>query len=146
MPTVEEVHGKVQRLLQANLDRVEIDKDNDFVVRHESAVVYVSVDEGFGDDGTIVRVFCPLVLNVPITFDLCRWISIEGQDFKIGSVILVPKEDGTSGAVYFRNALIGDDLDESELMGAVYAVAFTSDRLDNEIKDRFGGDLFGPES
>ena len=146
MPTVEEVHSKVQRLLQANLNRIEIDKDNDFILRYESAIVYVSVKPGFGDDGVIIRVWCPLVVDVPITFELCRWIAVEGQCYKMGRAWLNPSEDETTGWIYFGHSMIGDDLDESELMGAIYAVTYTSDDLDNELRDKFGGELFGPES
>ena len=146
MPTVEEVHSKVQRFLQAALGRVEIDKDNDFVVHHESAVIFVSVVQGFGDDGVVVQVRCPLVVGVPITNDLCRWIAVDGQAFLLGHTWLVPDGNSGNGWVFFGHSLTADDLDESELMDAILAVGYTSDRLDNTLRDQFGGELFGPES
>jgi hypothetical protein len=42
--------------------------------------------------------------------------------------------------------MVSDDLDESELMHGVFAVAYSSDKLDNELQNKFGGELFGPES
>lgn len=146
MPTVEEVHAKVQRLLQANLERIEIDKDNDFVIRYESVIAFVGVKEGFGSFDTFVRVFSPLVLDVPLTDELYRWVATEGQSYSIGGSWIRPADDGRTGAVYFGYGIVGDDLDESELMAAIYAVTFSSNDLDNLIKDRFGGRLFGPES
>jgi hypothetical protein len=146
MPTIEETHSKVQRLLQANLNQVEIDGDNDFVVRHESAVVFVSVQEGFGEGGTVVRVYCPLVTGVEITPELCFWVATDGQDYRIGRTMLVPAPEGGTGAIYFSHSMVSDDLDESELMHGVFAVAYSSDKLDNELQNKFGGELFGPES
>ena len=144
MPTVDDVKAKVQRILQANLNRVEIDRDGDFMVRHESAVVFVRVLKGFGEDGVIVRVNCPLVVDVPVTPDLAMWIATEGQDYIIGSTQLVIREDGT-GWLFFAQNIIADDLDESELMGTIFGVTFTSNDLDNNLRDRFGGQLFGSE-
>ena len=144
MPTVDDVKAKVQRILQANLNRVEIDRDGDFMVRHESAVVFVRVLEGFGEDGVIVRVNCPLVVDVPVTPELTLWVATEGQDYIIGSTQLVIREDGT-GWLFFAQNIIADDLDESELMGTIFGVTFTSNDLDNELRDRFGGQLFGRE-
>ena len=145
MPSVDDVRAKAQRILQTNLERIEIDKDNDFIVRYESAIVYVSIQQGFGDDGVIARVYCPLVTDVPISYDLCRWVATEGQFYKVGRAWLNPNEDGEKGWLYFGHSMIADDLDESELMGAVFAVTYTSNDLDNELRDRFGGELFGPE-
>jgi hypothetical protein len=125
---------------------VEIDKDDDFVIRHNSAVVFVSVIPGFGEGGVVIRVRSPLVAKVPITYDLCRWIAVEGQNYLLGRAWLVPNEGGADGWVFFGHAITADDLDESELMDAIYAVTYTSDNLDNDLRDRFGGDLFGPES
>ena len=41
--------------------------------------------------------------------------------------------------------LLGDDLDEPELMDALDAVVLTGNRLDNELQSKFGGKLFGPD-
>jgi hypothetical protein len=144
MPTVDDVKAKVQRILQGNLGRVEIDSDGDFVVRNESAVVFVRVTEGFGDGGVVVRANCPMVADVPVTPELTMWVATEGQNFIIGSVSLDVRENGL-GWLHFRQTIIGDDLDESELMGTIIPVALTSNRLDNELRDRFGGTLFGRE-
>ena len=145
MPTIEETHSKVQRLLQAKLGRVELDKDNDFIVRYESAVVFVSVKEGFGDDGTIVRILCPLVTGVEITNELCLWIATQGQNYRLGGTFLSPDSDGGHGAVAFDYSMVADDLDESELMNGLLAVVHTGNNLDNELQNMFGGELFGSE-
>jgi hypothetical protein len=62
-----------------------------------------------------------------------------------GRTYLNPNEDGKAGWVYFQHNLLGDDLDEPELMDALDAVALTSNKLDNELKTKFGGELFGTD-
>jgi len=145
MTAVDQTRNKVQRILTSKLNRVEIDSDGDFVVRYQSAVAFVRVREGFGD-GTMVDVRCPMVTGVKITNELCRWIATEGQDFKIGGTYLMEERDDDEQCwIFFRYSLTGDDLDESELMNAVGAIVATAQKLDNELQDKFGGELFGRE-
>jgi len=134
---------KVRRMLTDKLGSVMVTNDDRFLVRHNSAVVFISVEEGFGD-GTIVKVEAPLISKVDITLDLLKWIAFDGQNFKIGGCILLTDEAG-KGMIIFKYTLTADDLDESELMNAVLGVTFVSDDLDNKLRDRFGGELFGSE-
>ena len=145
MPSIESVKQKVQRILTDHLGKIEIDRDGDYVVRHESAVAYIRIGEGFGEDGVHLRVMVPLIVDVKITNELCRWIATEGQDFMIGGCFLNPNDDDKTGWVYFKYGITADDLDESELINAVFAAAATGNQLDNELRDRFGGELFGRE-
>jgi len=140
---VDQVRTKVQRILTDNFGKVEIDRDNDFVARKDSAVTFIRVREGFGDDGTIIDVKCPLLMEVPLTKELFQWVATEGQMYKLGGVWVNPDDNGKTGWVYFKYAIIGEDLDESELMTAVGVVLVTSDQLDNELQEKFGGELFG---
>lgn len=144
MANLDAVRSRVQRMLTDTFGRVEVDRDGDFIIRHESAVTFVSVGDGFGDSA-IVSLQCPLICDVKITDQLCRWVATEGQKFILGGCFLNPNEDPKTGWVYFKYAMTADDLDESELKNAVGAVAVTSNRLDNELRDRFGGELFGRE-
>jgi hypothetical protein len=144
MPDVTETRSKVQRMLTNLYGRVEIDRDEDFVVRQGSAVTFIRVREGFGD-GTLIDVKCPLLTDVPLTPELYKWVATEGQEYKLGGVWINPDENKKTGWVYFRYAITGDDVDESELANAVGVVAVGGDVLDNELRDKFGGELFGSE-
>ncbi len=144
MSGLDSVRSRAQRILSDKLGRVEVDRDGDFVVRYNSAVAFISVREGFSD-GSIIQIECPLVTNVRISNDLCRWIAVEGQHFKLGSCRLSPNDDGKTGMILFHYSMTADDLDESELMNGVLATIFSSDRLDNELQEKFGGELFGRE-
>lgn len=142
MPAVDTIKARVQQILANEFGSAEISKFGDFIVEHESVVVYVEVEKGFGDDGTLVTVRCSLVCDVPITPELTRWVAIEGQQFRIGGILLEPNEDETTAWITFRHGMIGDDLDESELLGVLYAVMATSDELDEELQAKFGGTLY----
>lgn len=142
--TVEQVKSKAQRILTDYYGSVRIDRDGDFVVTKGSAVTYIKVAQ-FGDDSVVLKIFCPLVRDVPMSPELCRWIAVEGQFYFLGGCYLVPSADGATTGVYFRHSILGDDLDESELLRSVAAVVVTSDQLDNEVQAKFGGTLFGSE-
>jgi hypothetical protein len=145
MSAVDDVRNKVQRILTQN-GRVELDRDGDFVLRRESAITFVRVDEGFGDDGTIVSFRCPLVTKVRLTADVYKWVATEGQDFRIGGCQVIPANDSPdTGSIWFQYAIVGDDLDESELMAGTMVTLISSNDLDNMLRDKFGGELFGPE-
>lgn len=142
MATQEEVRGKIQRLLANRFGHVKVDKKNRFVVPFESAVTFVEVRQ-WTDDETIVELTCPMLVDVTITPELTHWIAVEGQRFFFGHAVLNPTADGKTGWVFFKHNLLGDDLDEPELMRALDAIVLTGNRLDNELRDQFGGELFG---
>jgi hypothetical protein len=121
---------------------VRIDKDGDFVVTNQSAVVFVGV-KLWGDEDVIVSLRCPLVMDVELTDALCRWVAIEGQEFVLGSCSINPDSEGKTGWIYFRNNIVGNDLDESELLESLAAVAVTGNQLDDELHQKFGGKMFG---
>jgi len=142
MATVEDVKAKIQRLLTNRFGSVRIDKDDDFVVTHQSAVVFVGV-RTWGEEDIIVSIRCPLIVDVEITDALCRWVAIEGQEYMLGGCWINAAPDGKTGWVYFRTNILGNDLDESELFQSLDAIAFTGNDLDDELFQKFGGKMFG---
>jgi hypothetical protein len=144
MATEDAVRSKIQRMLSNRFGSVKIDKNNRFVVPFESSVTFVGVEQ-WTDDQTVVHIICPLLVDVTITPELTRWIAVEGQNFQFGSTSLNPNDDGKLGWVFFSHNLLGDDLDEPELMDALDAIVLTGNNLDNKLKDMFGGKLFGSE-
>ena len=129
MAKVDDVKAKIQRMLTNRFGSVRIDKDGDFIVKNESAVVFVGV-RLWRDEDVIVSFRCPLIRDVEITDALCRWVAIEGQNYILGSCRINPDADGKTGWVYFRTSILGNDLDESELFESLDAVALTSNSLD----------------
>ena len=145
MPTtVDQVKSKAQRILTDRYGSVRIDQDGDFVVSNGSAVSFIKFAQ-YGDDSVVIQIKCPMLKDVPMSPELCRWIAVEGQHYWFGGCSLNPSADGATAWVYFKHSILGDDLDESELMRSVAAVVVVSDQLDNELQAKFGGTLFGSE-
>lgn len=143
MAGVDAVRNKVQRILANEFGSVEIDNKGRFVIKHESSVTFIDVEEW--SDNTVVSMLCPMLTDVEITPELTRWIAVDGQNFIFGNASLSPDENGRTGWVFFGHNLLGDDLDEPELIRAVGVVVVGANKLDNELRDKFGGRLFGPD-
>ena len=136
---VEVVREKVQRTLTSKLGSVRIDSDGEFVLENESALGFVRVFE-WGDGQTVVKVWSPLLREVAMTADLYKWVATEGQNYYFGHARVI-SQDGQSGMIVWEHDLLGDYLDEEELMAAVYGVAGTANEIDDDLKSKFGGKL-----
>jgi hypothetical protein len=85
-----------------------------------------------------VHIFAPILRNVPASEELFKWIAIAGTGYRLGTVEAFEEEGGTI-FLHYRYALLADFLDEDELSTAMWAVLGTADRLDDELKEKFGG-------
>ena len=144
MNMADTVKGKVQRILADELGSVEIDRDGDFIVKHESTIVFVSVFAFNENEDSDIVVSCvaPMVTGVPLTPEVFKWVAVDGQRFHFGSCYITPEENPANGWIYFKYAIVGNDLDSNELLSAVYRTAFTANDLDDKLKELFGGKLF----
>jgi hypothetical protein len=147
MLTLDTVKNKVQKMLIELNGSIKIDKDGDFVVSGNSAHVFVSVYElGAGEKQRFqVRFTCPLVLNVPVTYELCLHIATEGTNYRFGCVNMELSDDKKTCGLFYIHSILGNDLDISELDNAIRAVLFTSDALDTELHKQFGGEMYGED-
>jgi hypothetical protein len=145
MTMIEEVRKKVQRILTDELGRVEIDRDGDYVLHHESAVVFVSL-RAMGDkpdSNIVISAFSPLVVNVPLTPDVYKWVATEGQHYFFGHCQLFENDDNDKlGRILFGHAIVGNDLDPNELQNLIGITMLTANELDDMLKDKFGGKLY----
>lgn len=93
-----------------------------------------------GDPSTLVRLACPLLWEVDATPAVYEWIAREGGKYYFGHVTAY--DDATLPGKLFLNmqhTLLGDYLDEEELHWALYTMLQTADKLDDELKGKFGG-------
>ena len=145
MSTLDSVKMKVQRILTDGLGKVEVDRDGDYIVRYESAVTFVSVylqQEDDPDSDVVIRCYSLMVVEVPVTPAVFKWVATEGQDFAFGGSYMVMRDDEKECFIGFRYTIVGNDLDPHELVSAVIRVTTTANRLDDELKAKFGGRLF----
>lgn len=139
MDAIAETRSKVQHYLTKN-GRVEIDRDGDFTFQAGSSRVFVRVvDWGNGD--TVVNVWAIVAAEVPATPDLFRFIATETDSYMLGHLGCQLGDDG-SALVTFSYRILGNVLDEEELMHAAVAVASTADKIDDEVVAQFGGRTF----
>ena len=135
MTTVDETRMKVQRILAAN-GTVEL-RGDDMYIKMGSTVGRVSVVD-WGDDDTLVKIGAPVLIDVPLTDELYKYVALHSNTRHFGALGLVEGDDG-KGLVHLTQTLYGDTVDEPELMFAVLLVTRTADELDDELRERFGG-------
>jgi len=125
-------------MLQSTFGEVRLDSDDDFVFRGDSTMALGQVLP-WGDDDVIFNLWAPVVRNVPITNELCRFVATE--PFTLGNLIIQEEPDGRTGELQFQYRIPANDIDESALRLAVLMVVFTADDLDDKLVKRFGGEL-----
>jgi hypothetical protein len=136
--TVEETSERVRRILVDYKGRVEIDASGFSYVSGSTRVfIRVSqISEGF----TMVSVYAFPLLDVQFTDELYKWIALTSDTFRFGHLGLSENDDKPGyGAIVFAHNLLGDFLDPEELRWAIDMIASTTDRLDDELKPKYGG-------
>lgn len=139
MDAVAKTKAKVQHYLTKN-GRVEIDEDGDFTFRAGSSRVFIRVLD-WGDSDTVVSVWSVVAGEVPVTPALFEFVATTTDDYMMGHLGCQVVDDGTA-LVTFNHRILGNVLDEEELMHAAIAVASTADRIDDKIVATFGGRTF----
>jgi hypothetical protein len=132
----EDLRDHVGHLLRTILGGYEVDAFGNFTFTHEDARVFVTV--GGSPIGPTVGVFSVTNLEVDLTPPLAAFLLATNHTLGFGAF----SYDPPNRAVWLRHTLLGTTLDGPELQSAVAAVATTAARLDDHIRDRFGGRTF----
>jgi len=93
-----------------------------------------------GDPSTLVGLSSPLLWEVDPSPALFEWIARDGGKFYFGHV--TAHDDSSAPGKLFlimSHTLLGDYLDEEELHWALHTLLQTADKLDDELKEKFGG-------
>jgi hypothetical protein len=93
-----------------------------------------------GDPSTLIQLSCPLLWEDVPTPAVYEWVAREGGKYYFGHVTAYD-DSSAPGKLFLMmsHTLLGDYLDEEELSSALYAVMGTADKLDDELKEKFGG-------
>ena len=86
---------------------------------------------------TLVNLSSPILFEVPLTAALYEEVARRTGKFRFGSICL--REEEGKGNLFFEGAVVGDTLDEDELLFPLMAIVTTADQLDDEWRPRFGG-------
>jgi hypothetical protein len=132
----EDLRAHVGALLRAILGGYEVDAFGNYTFTHERARVFVTVSGS--PIGPQVGVFSVTNLELDLTPDLAGFLLTTNHTLGFGAF----SYDTGNRAVWLRHTLLGTTLDGPELQTAVAAVATTAARLDQPIRDRFGGRTF----
>lgn len=146
MSDVDQTMMKVQRILTGPMGlRISLQGNSISVTFTDSSTrVNVGIqDYGVnkaGDPSSLVQLSAPILWEVDPSPALYEWIAREGGKYYFGHVTAY--DDTTAEGKLFlmmSHTLLGDYLDEEELHWALYAILGTADKLDDELKEKFGG-------
>ena len=144
MANVDMTMMKVQRILTGPMGlRIQLAGNSISVTFTDvSTRINVSVTEWGnnkdGDPSSLVQLSAPILWEVDPSPALFEFLA--RQSYYFGHV---SAHDDTSAPgklfLLMSHTLLGDYLDEEELSSALYAILGTADKLDDELKQKFGG-------
>jgi hypothetical protein len=137
MSNILEIRDRVQRYL-AKLVRFEVRENGSMTFRNGSSRFFISLVEH--QKAVTIHIFCPLVLNVPASNELFRYVALHADDYTFGHLSVSETDDGHR--IDLTHVLLGDFLDEEELTWSVGAMAGTADDIDDKLAAQFGGHVF----
>jgi type III secretion system-like peptide-binding chaperone len=140
---VASVRAKVQQYLTQNFNNITIDKDSNFSLRNGSVRMFVNSWTRDTADWTAVSLEIPLLFEVKETPQVFEHIALHADDYVFGHLNVVRNDNGLR--IYLSHTLLGDYLDEPELVRAVSVMLGVADQIDDELKAQFGGTRFYEE-
>lgn len=132
--------GKVQQYLTHNFTNVNVDKDSDYSLRHGSARIFVRTRTNDNANFTWVSLDIPVLLGVKETPEVFEFVALHADEYVFGHLNAVRTDDGLM--ICLSHSLLGEYLDEEELVRAVGAMLGTAEQLDDELQTQFGGKRF----
>ena len=138
---VDMVKSKVQAILTDH-GPVQIDRDGDFSFGAGSTRVFVRVLAHPNDEATLISIFAPVLFDVPLTPEFYEYLAKLSDAMVFGHLTLAPGSTDEFGFLLVTHTLLGDYVDDEELLYAVYAVANSADHFDDSLQEQFGGKRF----
>lgn len=138
--SLEQLNDVVKRTLMDEFTQVEISDSSGFTLRHESARVFISCVKPEGQFG-VVHIEAPLLFDVPESPELFEFIALHADDYVFGH-LSASRSGDHSLVIVFSHSLLGDYLDDDELIRAVTAVLGVGNELDDTLQRQFGGFRF----
>ena len=142
--SVDDVKAKVHQYLAKNFE-VGLSDDLGFHVDYGSTRVFVSVaargEEA--DPPIVVRVSAPVAFGVPETPEMLAYVARHTDSWLFGHLgMAADAEAPETHRVFFVHRLLGNYMEEEELVATVVAVLYTADRIDDDFVAQFGGRRF----
>jgi len=145
MPTVAQVSALALKYL-APLG-AEMDEEGDICIDQDGTLCYVSVEE-FGaqikqGNDILVKIYAPMVWDVPRTAALYKWVATEAQIDYLCRVACNENhdEDPKLTDIYLEYGMLGDNMQAAELISAVVYIIAVVNIIYPDIHETFGGNL-----
>lgn len=110
-----------------------LDDEPGFVLVQGSTMVISHVFP-WGDDGSVLRTYAPVVVGAEMTQELAVFLLRENENMRFGGFSL-----GDDGTIFFNHNVVADTIDKDEFKSAILAVVTTADAYDERIVERWGG-------
>jgi hypothetical protein len=140
MSQVDKVTKSVHRLLTDTFGRVIVNADGKFEFPYESTVLHVGVTE-FLEDQTLIEFDAFIAADSKSNIEVYEWCNALNTTLKFGTMIHLVS--GKQNLTILRHAILGDDLDEAELLTCLRMLFLVADKLDDEFVSEFGGKRYG---
>ncbi len=128
---VEEVQQRVVEILAASGYPHAVDGARVRVERGSSAV-FISAHE-WQERYVMIELLSPVLSGVAVSEGLMQKLNALNEKLYFGKVYW------RDGEVWLAHNLLGDHLDNAELIASVGMIAVVADRIDDELQKRFGG-------
>jgi hypothetical protein len=138
-PPVVALREKVERYIQDLVGPHEVNERGVVHFRWGSTKVHVE-SLPFGEDESVVFISIALLYYLQPSPELFRYVAMHADDWYFGHLSVSEKEGKLT--LWLTHSLLGDYLDVEELKTAVATMAKTADRLDDELKAKFGGERY----
>jgi len=132
---VENLRAKIGEYLRAALGRYEVTRDGSYSLRHGSTRLMIKPVALPDSDKTIVNLLAFVNIDVNVNNDLVKYLMDLNKNILFGKFVVLEDQK----MVLCQHSLLGEKLDQEELMVGIAAIVLTADKYDDEIKARFGG-------
>lgn len=136
------VRSKAHQYLTGRFEDVHVNEDGDFSLQHGSVRIFVKVRSREDVAWTWVALEVPLLFDVPEAPAVFEYVALHADDYTFGH--LNAHRTDTGLMIFLSHTLLGDFLDEQELVRAVGMMLFAADRLVDGLAETFGGSRFNP--
>lgn len=130
--TYERVRGYLREIFGD--DFTEHDEHPVFGVVKGSALATIFIAP-WGDNETVIMVRSYVIKNAQITPELMQFLLLENNDFRFGAFGI-----DREGNIFISHNIVGSTCDMAELKASVLAILTISDKYDDIIQSRWGGE------
>ena len=150
--TQKDIKDKVQRNLANNFE-VQLGVRSTYKINWGSTYVQVELGEATWnpstkeEDAYWVNVSSPVLFGIEGSSELFKYVATEGPKSLAGlSMALWEAENDNTYSLWLESNILGNFIDEAELVNVVVICGLIADREDEDLAQRFGGSVVNPDA